>query len=76
MATPRMDISSFVGRLLEEEDVDLLGEGVRVLAQALMGPRSAPRSGRRPTSGRARASPIATGTAPGPGTRGVGTTLR
>src|SRR6266536_6481354 len=36
MATPRMDITSFVGKLLEENDVDLLREGVRVLAQALM----------------------------------------
>ncbi|HYT80702.1 MAG TPA: IS256 family transposase [Actinomycetota bacterium] len=36
MATPRMDITSFVGKLLEEDDVDLLREGVRVLAQALM----------------------------------------
>ena len=36
MATPRMDVSSFVGKLLEEDDVDLLREGVRVLAQALM----------------------------------------
>src|SRR6266498_2048156 len=35
MATPRMDITSFVGKLLEEDDVDLLREGVRVLAQAL-----------------------------------------
>src|SRR6266498_4120250 len=36
MATPRMDITSFVGKLLEENDVDLLREGVRVLAQAVM----------------------------------------
>jgi hypothetical protein len=36
MATPRMDITSFMGKLLEEDDVDLLREGVRVLAQALM----------------------------------------
>lgn len=36
MATARMDVSSFVGKLLEEDDVDLLREGVRVLAQALM----------------------------------------
>ena len=36
MATPRMDITSFVGKLLEETDVDLLREGVRVLAQAVM----------------------------------------
>jgi transposase-like protein len=36
MATPRMDVSSFVGKLLEEDDVDVLRDGVRVLAQALM----------------------------------------
>ena len=36
MATARMDVTSFVGKLLEEDDVDLLREGVRVLAQALM----------------------------------------
>jgi putative transposase len=36
MATPRMDITSFVGKLLEQDDVDLLREGVRVLAQAVM----------------------------------------
>ena len=33
MASTRMDITSFVGKLLEEDDVDLLGEGVRVLAK-------------------------------------------
>jgi len=36
MATTRMDITSFVGKLLKEDDVDLLREGVRVLAQAVM----------------------------------------
>jgi Transposase, Mutator family len=36
MAAPRMDVSSFVGKLLEEDDVDVLRNGVRVLAQALM----------------------------------------
>jgi hypothetical protein len=36
MATPRMDITPFVGELLEQEDVDALCEGVRVLAQAVM----------------------------------------
>src|SRR2546426_12344622 len=36
MATQRMDVTSFVGKLLEEDDVDLVREGVRVLAQALM----------------------------------------
>lgn len=36
MATHRMDVAALVGKLLEEEDIDLLREGVRVLAQALM----------------------------------------
>jgi len=36
MASTRMDITSFVGKLLEEDDVDLLREGVRVLAQVVM----------------------------------------
>jgi putative transposase len=36
MANPRMDVTTFAGKLLEEEDVDLLREGVRVLAQMLM----------------------------------------
>ncbi|MFN8232417.1 MAG: transposase [Actinomycetota bacterium] len=36
MATPRMDITSFVSKLLEETDVDALRDGVRVLAQAVM----------------------------------------
>ncbi len=36
MAHPRMDITSFVGKLLEQDDVDALREGVRVLAQAVM----------------------------------------
>ena len=34
MAKPRMDFSTFVGKLLEEQDGDVLREGVRVLAQA------------------------------------------
>jgi putative transposase len=36
MATPSMDITSFVGKLLEQDDVDALREGVRVLAQVMM----------------------------------------
>ena len=36
MATTSMDITSFVGKLLEQDDVDALREGVRVLAQAVM----------------------------------------
>jgi Transposase, Mutator family len=36
MAKGRMDLSAFVGKLLAEEHADVLREGVRVLAQALM----------------------------------------
>jgi putative transposase len=37
MATKRMDFDTFVGKLLaEEEETDVLREGIRVLAQALM----------------------------------------
>lgn len=36
MAKGRMDLSAFVGTLLEEQDGDVLREGIRVLAQALM----------------------------------------
>ncbi|HXW04210.1 MAG TPA: hypothetical protein VD833_03180 [Vicinamibacterales bacterium] len=31
-----MDPSAFVGKLLDEQDADVLREGIRVLAQALM----------------------------------------
>ena len=36
MATPSLDITAFVGKLLEQEDVDALREGIRVLSQAVM----------------------------------------
>jgi putative transposase len=36
MATPSLDITAFVGKLLEQDDVDALREGIRVLAQAVM----------------------------------------
>lgn len=36
MAKPRRDLSAFVGKLLEEQDGDVLREGIRVLSQALM----------------------------------------
>ena len=36
MAKPRMDLSAFVGTLLEEQDGDVLREGIRVLPQALI----------------------------------------
>ena len=36
MAKPRMDLPAFVGKLLQEQDGDVLRERVRVLAEALM----------------------------------------
>ena len=36
MAKPRMDLSAFVGKLLEEQHGDVLREGIRVLSQASM----------------------------------------
>jgi putative transposase len=36
MAKGRMDLNEFVGKLLAEQDGDVLREGIRVLAQALM----------------------------------------
>src|SRR6202158_2568788 len=36
MAKPRMDLTAFVGKLLEEQDGDVLREGIRGLSQALM----------------------------------------
>ena len=36
MAKPRMDLTAFVGKRLEEQDGDVLREGIRVLSQALM----------------------------------------
>jgi hypothetical protein len=36
MAKDRMDVSTFVGKLLEQDDADALRKGVKVLAQAVM----------------------------------------
>jgi hypothetical protein len=36
MAKGKMDLSTFVGKLLEEQDGDVLREGIRGLSQALM----------------------------------------
>jgi len=36
MAKHRMDVGAYVGKLLTEEDTDVLREGIRVLAQVLM----------------------------------------
>jgi transposase-like protein len=45
MAKPRRDLSAFVGKLLEEQDGDVLREGIRVLSQALMETEVAARIG-------------------------------
>jgi transposase-like protein len=36
MAVQRMDVTAFIGKLLEQDDVDALREGVQVLAQLVM----------------------------------------
>jgi transposase-like protein len=36
MAKQRMDVTAFIGKLMDEHDADVLRDGVRVLAQALM----------------------------------------
>ncbi len=70
MTTPRMDITAFVGKLLEQDDVDALREGVRVLAQAVMETEVSGQIGAAPTNGAPNAPPIATATAPAGGTPG------
>ena len=59
MATSSMDITSFVGKLLEQDDVDALREGVRVRSLGVrhipLASSRAPRHRRRP--GRTRAAP-------------------
>ena len=48
MAKPRMDLTSFVGKLLEQDDIDALREGVRILAQAVMETEVSGQIGARP----------------------------
>ncbi len=67
---PRMDITSFVGKLLEQDDADALREGVRVLAQAVMETEGPARSAPRPTNGAPNGLPTATATGPAGGTPG------
>jgi hypothetical protein len=64
MAKGRMGFNSFVSKLLAEEDADVLREGVRVLAQALMDAEVPTRSERSSTNERTAASLSATVTAP------------
>ena len=72
MAKGKMDLSTFVGKLLEEQDGDVLREGIRVLSQALMESEVAGSSARTATSARATGRPTATGIGCGRGTRGWG----
>jgi hypothetical protein len=69
MAEPSMDVTSSVGKLLEEDDVELLREGVWILAQALM-ETEVSRSEPGPMSGARPGPPTEAATGPGPGTRG------
>ena len=70
MATPRMDITSFVGKLLEENDVDLLREGVRVLAQAVMETEVSGQIGAAPYERSTERNAYRNGYRTRPGTRG------
>lgn len=70
MATKRMDLGEFVGKLIAEDDVDVLREGVRVLAQALMDAEVSSQIGAGRFDGARRAPPTATAIAQGAGTRG------
>lgn len=67
-----MDLTTFVGKLLSEQDADVLHEGVQVLAQALMEAMSPPRLARGATNATRRAPSTATATGPEPGTPGWG----
>lgn len=72
MANPRMDVTASVGKLLEEDDVDLLREGVRVLAQAVMETEVSTQIGRRRTNEPGPGPPTETATAPAAGTPASG----
>lgn len=58
MAKPRMDLSAFVGKLLEEQDGDVLREGIRVLSPALMETEVAGLIGRRAARAHGRADGV------------------
>jgi putative transposase len=48
VAGKRIDLAEFVGKLVAADDVDVLREGVRVLAQALMGAEVSSQIGAQP----------------------------
>ena len=70
MAKSRMDVTAFVGKLLKEDDADVLKEGVQVLAQALMEAEVSAQIGALPYERSSERPPIATATARGRGTPG------
>ncbi len=69
MAKARMDLSTFVGKLLEEQDGDVLREGIRVLSQALMETEVAGLIGAERHERTSEADGVSQ-TAPGPGRLG------
>jgi transposase-like protein len=70
MAKPRMDVTAFVGKLLEEDDADLLREGVRVLAQMAMETEFSAQIGAAPYQRSGSRTAYRNGYLPGPGTLG------
>ena len=69
MARDRMDLTSFVGKLLKEDDSDILRDRIRSLAQMIMAVEVSSKIGAAPTSAPRTAPPIARAIATGPGTR-------
>jgi transposase-like protein len=67
-----MDVTAFVGKQLED-DVDLLREGVRVLAQALMETEVSSQIGAGPYERSSSRTAYRNGFGPGRGTHGSGT---
>jgi len=72
MAKNRMDVTAFVGKLLEGDDSDLLREDVKVLAQALMETEVSAQIGAEPYERSSERSAYRNGTGTGPGIRGLG----
>jgi len=72
MAKPRMDLTSFVGKLLEQDDIDALREGVRILAQAVMETEVSGQIGALPFERSSERSAYRNGYRTAPGTRASG----
>ena len=71
MARDRMDLTSFVGKLLKEDDSDILRDGIRSLAQMIMDVEVSSKIGAAPYERTDKRTAIATATAPAPGTPGL-----